>query len=110
MKNALLIASLATLAVGCSPMTMSVVDLDNNNAPIAGATVSRFQTPHHAGDPYPTTPNEVKQTDAEGKVVFKADNGRFLVSAPGKADVAFTSLFPPRRYEIGVSAGPTTGK
>lgn len=94
-------------ATGCAtPLTLHVVDLDNNAAPIAGATVQRFALPRHKSDPWSPTPTETQTTDSTGTTVFAHDSGRFVVTAPGKsAKASFFSTFAPATVEVGVGSG-----
>lgn len=90
-------------AGGCtSSLTITVVDADAGFAPLAGATVEHYASPRHRGDPWPTTPADVRQTGADGKAKFDSVFGRFVAIAPGGRRASFSSAFAPSAIELGV--------
>ncbi|RYG87171.1 hypothetical protein EON77_02515 [bacterium] len=106
-RRSLSLAALLTLAAagGCNLAASSihVVDVDNGYKAVPGATVARYLTPKRA-QPWPTTPTEVKQADAEGVAQFDDGRGRYVVSAPGKGSASFYAGLPPKKIEIGLGA------
>lgn len=96
------VVALASLA-GCQPSTtIRVLDIDAGYRPLPGATISRYAPPRLASDPWPTTPAEVKQTDADGRTKFSNGFGRFVVTAPGRSSVMFRAPYPSKEIDLGV--------